>query len=195
MGPHIASLLAWGTLPPLHHCPLTEVPDNGTTSRNWGCRGWNPCERVPRVRCTSSPSPFIGEGAWGVRPGCRAERLQTQASNTKQVSPRHSVISQSRKHESLRHSIMSRSMKRVSPRHNVMSQSMKHEPPRHSIMSQSPKHESPRHSIMSRSMKHEPPRHSIMSRSMKHEPPRHSIMSQSMKHESPRHNGASPRGK
>ena len=50
MGPHIASLLAWGTLPPLHHCPLTEVPDNGTTSRNWGCRGWNPRERVPRVR-------------------------------------------------------------------------------------------------------------------------------------------------
>ena len=85
------------------------------------------------------------EGAWGVRPGCRAERLQTQASNTKQASPRHSVISQSRKHESLRHSIMSRSMKYEPPRHSIMSQSMKHEPPRHSIMSQSMKHESPRH--------------------------------------------------
>ena len=30
MGPHVASLLAWGKQTPLLRCPLTGVPDNGT---------------------------------------------------------------------------------------------------------------------------------------------------------------------
>ena len=116
MGPHVASLLAWG------------MADATSTAKHQS-EGPTTAPRVA-IGGAGGGTPASGFQGCAAAPlaGCRAERLQTQASNTKQVSPRHSVMSPSQSRASQSHSIMSPSRKRESSRHNGASPRVKRHP-------------------------------------------------------------------